>query len=79
MAWDVNDADSPAFGKIQPRKTQLNGYAAAPLLLKPVAINACEGGDEGGLAMINMACCAQNDVQGKLQRKDRGCKAGGDA
>ena len=61
MAGNVDDADFLAGGEGEPGETEVDGHAPFALLGEPVGVDAGQGFDEGGLAVVHVACCA-NDV-----------------
>jgi len=62
MTRNIHNADMPSGGQIQKRETQFYGNAPKLFLFEPVSVNAGQGFDERGLAMINMSCCSQDNL-----------------
>ena len=55
VAWHIDDADLLAVGEGEPGEAQVDGHLPVLLLLEPVRVDACEGLDEGGLAVVHVA------------------------
>ena len=62
MARHVYYAHPVSSGQVKPGKAQVYGYAPALFLLPAVGIAAGEGTYEGGLAVVDMARGAYDDV-----------------
>jgi hypothetical protein len=58
----VDDADPETRGKVEVSEPQLDGDAAGLLLLEPVGVDAGQGEDQGGLAVIDVPGGAEDDV-----------------
>jgi hypothetical protein len=64
-----HDAKAVPGGKVQRRETQVERDAALLLLLEPVGVCPGEGLDEGGLAVVDVTCCAENGIFHKNSRR----------
>ena len=58
VAGDVDDGDFLAGGEGEPGEAEVDGHAAFALLGEAVGVDAGEGFDEGGLAVVDVACGA---------------------
>ena len=58
----IHDAQVLSAGKIQGRKSKLDGDAALLFLLQPVGVGTGNGLDQGGFPMIDVTCRAQYDL-----------------
>ncbi len=56
----IYDADLLAAGQGQPGKAEVNGHKAFLFFFETVGIDAGEGSDEGGFAVVNVAGSADN-------------------
>ena len=54
MAGHIHDADLGAVGPVQMGKAQLNGDAPLFFFLQPVGVDAGEGLDQQGFAVVNV-------------------------
>jgi hypothetical protein len=61
MTRNIHNPKTPAIGKIQGGKAQLNGDAAFFFFLEPVRIRSCEGADKAGFSMVNVTGRTQNN------------------
>ncbi len=61
MTGDIDNPQTMAAGEVKIGKAQLNRDAALFLFLEPVGFNTGQGPDQTGLAMINMACGAEDN------------------
>ena len=62
VAGHVHDAGLGAVGPVQVGKAQLDGDAPLLFLLEPVGLNAGEGLDQSGFAVVNVTGGADNDM-----------------
>jgi hypothetical protein len=69
VSGDVDDAQLRARGQLQLGVAQLDGDAAFLLLLEAVGIDAGERLDEGGLAVVDVAGGAEDEVLGWILRR----------
>ena len=60
MTGYVNNADFLAAGQGKPREAEVNGHLAFLLFFKAVGVNAGQGGDERGFAVVDVAGSADN-------------------
>src|SRR5262249_48227162 len=56
------DNAEPVVAEVEPGEPDVNGDAASLLFRQPIAVGAREGLDEGGLAVVNVAGCAEDPV-----------------
>ena len=63
MPWNVNDAELEV-AEIEGGEADVDGDAALLLLRQAVTVNACQGLDQCGLAMVDVAGSTQNQVVG---------------
>jgi len=66
VAGHVHDADLFAGGEREPAEAEVNRHLARLLFFEAVGMDARERGDERGLAVVYVACCA-DDAHG-IQR-----------
>jgi hypothetical protein len=62
MAGHIHDSDPLATGQVQPGKPQFNGDAPAFLFFEAIRVDACQGPDQAGFAMVNVAGSAENNL-----------------
>ena len=67
MAGDVHEAEADV-AEIEKGKAQVNGDAAAFLFFEPVGIGAGQRLDKGGLAVVNVASGADNNMLGCVRQ-----------
>ena len=56
MAGDVNERHPSAGGELRRSESQVDGQSPCLLLRQPVRVGPGQGLDEGGLAVVHMAC-----------------------
>src|SRR5579871_1112858 len=62
VSGHIYDADNRPIRKLERCKTDIDGHAALLFFFQTIRIYASEGFDEGGLAMIDMACRSDDDM-----------------
>ena len=62
MAGDIDDAGDRAVGQSKGGKAEVDGDAPGLLLLEAVGVGAGEGLDQRGLAVVDVAGGADDDV-----------------
>jgi len=65
VAGDVHEAEANV-AEIEEGEAEINGDAAALLFFEPVGIGARQGLDKRGLAVVNVAGGADDDVLGGI-------------
>jgi hypothetical protein len=61
VAGHIDDADAVAAGEVEIGEAQLDGDAALLLLLEPVGVDAGQGPDQAGLAVVDVSGGAEDD------------------
>ena len=62
MPRNVNNTQALATWKVKPGKAQFYSNSAELFLLKAIGVYAGQGLDQAGLAMVDVACRAQNNL-----------------
>ena len=71
VAGDVDDAGRESAAELPGGEAELDGDAAALLLGEAVGVDAGEGADEGGLAVVDVAGGADDHGAGRLRHGER--------
>jgi hypothetical protein len=62
MARHINNTETMAAGQVEKSKTEFNGDAPLLFFLETVGLNAGEGPDQTGLAMVHMAGSTKDNL-----------------
>jgi hypothetical protein len=54
MAGDVDNADLLAARQLEPGKAEVDGHSPVFLFLETVGVDACEGSNEDGFAVVDV-------------------------
>ncbi len=62
MTWDINNTHEKIIAKAIMCKTKLSGNAPFFFLFETITVNTRQGFNESCFTVINVACCANNNL-----------------